>query len=946
MKVQRKNINELFVNAVQYEIPMYQRRYVWDEKNWEPLWTDIINNFANGSSSHFTGAVVSRGISESERNTGIIKRYEIIDGQQRLTTFQIILCAFKDIVESEGYDDELELLADVEEHIKNAPGNVNADQRTIRDDYDREGNPVPRSVYKLLPTVYDSDAFRNLVKLESSETREKFEEELEHSIYSAYIYFRNRIQTYVDGNYQHMVGLYKSFIQNFEVAIIDLDSKDQSQEIFLSINATGRQLSEFDYLRNYIFLQTTEKEERDNLYKNNWRKFEEDPWTTEKLDRFFHVFLMAKLGSKVFNNNTKLFDLYQKDYYEEKLPQHNRNSKYELDQLELYAETYKELDDPHSEIGSRIQLHRDLSTYEKQDIHSSATEFQNNRNIVCVQSLILHLRNEVKRPVQELYTVCEILESYVARRLLYDPVGNNYTYETIEIFLNELVKGNREFTVDDLVEFLTRKGRRRWRSDDDVKRQFKRSFQRAESAGTRFRDSLRFAENYIFYRIENLKREQESKKPLDYEDFFSTFALPDPLRMPNTSGLSREVWGNLANSTLYKNNLVKPRMRSFADVKNFLRESDNNCLLLNQEICSYSDWNDQQIVEREEDLLDCFNTIWKSAEKFTKKSKKPVRTKSPSGPTTLKWISRIESDVYQPIRFDINHKNENERVRILTQIKVIQQSQVEGIDKNKRKNTLYKSDILFISSEKDWAELLYYSTVSTAVSISKSAIPHQIDDTILKFAQQNEFVVKVLTRSGREFVGKIKAFDGDAIYLQIERYEVIVFRSGLFKFVIVGLNGVVKRWGPVDLFGYIEFSEGLEFGEGGLGLPEEIYVKNTSLDPQIIPQKLQPDMKVKCDLEIVQEQNGHSYFQASNVNLVTIGKSYQGEVKLFSPEKGSGFLTSKDYHNDIYLHKSQLVNSKDINLLRSGYQIEFDIAETIEGRSAAATNVRVKRTKS
>ena len=320
MKVNRKTINALFRLPVQYEIPIYQRRYVWNEDNWRPLWSDIKDNVDDKSRRHFTGAIVTRHIENRP-----IEKYEVIDGQQRLTTFQVILCAFKHLCESGIYEDQDRLAERASRHIRNPKSAVDGGKETI------EGDSIRKLVYKLVPTDYDSGVFRTLVRLEEDETF-GIVEDTGHIIQRAYVYFKEKIKEDVDGNYERMKDLLNSFINRFEVAEINLSQEDQSQEIFLSINATGRQLSEFDYLRNYTFLQTTKKEERDELYKKYWHKFEKDPWTTEKLDGFFPVFLVAKLGPKVFHSDMKLFDLYQKEY-RAGLPSHEQNPKRELAQI-------------------------------------------------------------------------------------------------------------------------------------------------------------------------------------------------------------------------------------------------------------------------------------------------------------------------------------------------------------------------------------------------------------------------------------------------------------------------------------------------------------------------------------------------------------------------------------------------------------------------------------
>ncbi len=105
------NVSALFGSKVQFRIPLFQRHYVWGmEDQWRPLWEDIEEKSNQRLSqqlkadqlNHFTGAIV---IQQKPTNVDEVKKYEIIDGQQRLTTFQVILCALRDVCASNEYDD-------------------------------------------------------------------------------------------------------------------------------------------------------------------------------------------------------------------------------------------------------------------------------------------------------------------------------------------------------------------------------------------------------------------------------------------------------------------------------------------------------------------------------------------------------------------------------------------------------------------------------------------------------------------------------------------------------------------------------------------------------------------------------------------------------------------------------------------------------------------------
>ena len=93
MQTTNVQVNTLFGTDIQYIIPLFQRHYVWDrDEQWQPLWEDIedkaryrLSESQRQQFTHFTGAIV---IQQKQTNVDEVPKYEIIDGQQRLTTFQ------------------------------------------------------------------------------------------------------------------------------------------------------------------------------------------------------------------------------------------------------------------------------------------------------------------------------------------------------------------------------------------------------------------------------------------------------------------------------------------------------------------------------------------------------------------------------------------------------------------------------------------------------------------------------------------------------------------------------------------------------------------------------------------------------------------------------------------------------------------------------------------
>jgi len=87
---------QLMGNGMRYVIPKFQRDYSWEKEHWDELWNDILALQSNEESAHYLGYLVLQSTDN--------KNFDIIDGQQRLTTLSIIvltvLKALKDLVEN------------------------------------------------------------------------------------------------------------------------------------------------------------------------------------------------------------------------------------------------------------------------------------------------------------------------------------------------------------------------------------------------------------------------------------------------------------------------------------------------------------------------------------------------------------------------------------------------------------------------------------------------------------------------------------------------------------------------------------------------------------------------------------------------------------------------------------------------------------------------------
>ena len=882
INAQANSIDELFSSNVHYRVPHYQRRYVWDETNWDTLWKDILFQIrSEDHPTHFTGPIVTRSIGK--------KAYEVIDGQQRLATFQIILCVIRDLCQTQNDDTQQSKLASA------ASKYIINDEDVLIDDPDYE--------FTFVPTDFDQPAFKQVISGEYWQEylqRQNGANSDEHRILGAYIHFANVIRECFGENpaFEKMRRLFRSITDNFMLVNLELGSEDERPEqVFASINATGRKLSEFDYLRNDLFLRAENEAER--FYKDYW-VFENDSqyWDEDKLESFFRSFLMAKQGPDCFEKNVKPFELYWE--YSKALTD-EQDIKYEFEQLKNYAVFYKEMTDPKMKTY-RLQFHEDLNL------------IFDNLNLTSLHPFMLFIRNEVDLCDSELTKVFTMLESYIVRGLLRNGVNEDkHVCRRINNFFSHLIPNQNsgesasrvfgKFRVEEFAEFLFRQGKpgegKRWQHDGAVLNGLRRVGYQIRHGGPRVEIPAWNMLCYILYRIELWKIESWNQENPSEEPKEITFYLKDFLRRTRDddqesviqpiSALSvQQIMPPLKQYRLENSfsigNLVfcteyLPNQLSFLDKKRKLSEGDNADIILNKEICekyeNNNTWDVAQIRQRERMLLDCFHEIWPSPEHFigrvtkpeveretklsghTSESKTKPKSESKTKPKVEpRWVSMLQSDNYQPTVF-------------VTYTKSVELSKIEqsvdtfiGVDRSNERQTLEKSSILFACSSASWPVVEPY--IETLHSVRREKLegpPHtrkerlSIQDRFLKSAQNRQITVFPVTRYGHQLEGTIEDFDKDAIYMQIRECLVIVYRHGLYEFAMgQWYQGVVTKFDEDKGFGYIRSNS---FERSIFVHIEEVHDRSIST--------LQPNQRVEFELNHTAKGGGLS---AINVELI------------------------------------------------------------------------------
>lgn len=283
MKPETHTVQQLFERDVRYTVPLYQRPYVWDEDDqWGPLWDDITallqhqeGGDPSGQWSHFLGAIV---LELEQTVPGQIPRFTVIDGQQRLTTLQLLLAAAASAVANAGAEKDAALLRDLA--INNPHKATGTDQ------------------LKVWPTNANRAAFTAVMSPEGPPPG--YVNDPDNRIDEAFEYFAERVATYICGidegetesaqtSSEQRVGvraerLRITLCDLLKLVSITLETGDNAQVIFETLNARGTPLLALDLVKNAVFHQASRQGcNTDNLYEHVWRpQLDDNYWRQER----------------------------------------------------------------------------------------------------------------------------------------------------------------------------------------------------------------------------------------------------------------------------------------------------------------------------------------------------------------------------------------------------------------------------------------------------------------------------------------------------------------------------------------------------------------------------------------------------------------------------------------------------------------------------------------
>ena len=293
---------QLFNLPQHFLIPLFQRPYVWKEdEQWEPLWKDIRRvaelriSEPHINSQHFLGAVV---LQSHDAGSNRVTTWNVIDGQQRLTTLQLLSDATCAVLAGAGFE---RFASQLESLTHNSANFI----------------PEGESRLKLRHLNNDHGAFDEVMTAEPPIDYSGLRH-AESRIVKAHQYFTTEVTQWLGSPEDDSFALRAEHLTNvlhtdLQLVTIELLASENSQEIFETLNARGTPLTAADLVRNFVF-QRLEAEGGDtkSAYKEHW-PFETKFWAKEvsvgrylvsRSSLFLNQWLMSRLGEDIGPQST------------------------------------------------------------------------------------------------------------------------------------------------------------------------------------------------------------------------------------------------------------------------------------------------------------------------------------------------------------------------------------------------------------------------------------------------------------------------------------------------------------------------------------------------------------------------------------------------------------------------------------------------------------------
>ena len=231
-----------------YVVPVYQRPYSWDKEHVDVLLEDLYNSYLEDKTAgYYIGNVIVHD--ENEKINGNILKFELVDGQQRITTFALMLLAFYCLALKKGY-------SVTDTTVQNIKGSLwkYIDRKFTKEYHTVYLNSIEKTAFKdLYDYCYNAEnnGFDVLNFCEAYSKKNKFEERIFNNFKNIYDYL-NEVVGKEKG--EEILNFADYVLESAQFIVIESTCKPNKVfSMFESINSKGKRLDEIDLIKTYIF---------------------------------------------------------------------------------------------------------------------------------------------------------------------------------------------------------------------------------------------------------------------------------------------------------------------------------------------------------------------------------------------------------------------------------------------------------------------------------------------------------------------------------------------------------------------------------------------------------------------------------------------------------------------------------------------------------------------
>jgi hypothetical protein len=622
-------VEEILAEGRRFMVPLYQRKYQWHDFQLIPFWEDVeakAIEILEGESKfqHYMGALILAPIGEAAQ-IGVTPRVQVVDGQQRLTTFQLFLAALREVARNHKCEDIAEHVRD---YLENKLKSKDTDKLTR---------------FKLMPTPSDQEIFHDIVEENYATIRSRYEKyywggrvpkNTQYRALRAYEEFYRLINHFAlfgsaelsvddpedsetetiadetdtkEAIEERLEALLTALLNRMKLVVITLGEDDDAQVIFETLNSKGEPLLAMDLVRNNIFYRAEKQQaEVGDLYHELWDPFDHYWWRDAapfarprrpRIDHFLTHVLAAETGQKI--SMRELYAEYRAFAVPKGRPRFD-NVEDELRVLGKYSPIYETLEGRAEENADLYWLGRKLAAWQvttaypiAMQISASGVDVEEKRGLYC------------------------LIYSYIVRRALSGLTSKNlnHVFQSLsQVFID---KGP---SIDALVGYFKKRtgDSTRFPGDDEFRQGILSKPAYLLAPQTRIKD--------VLWELEEASRTKFAEKTAMPSGLWTEHVLPVSWteEWPFEDGEYAERFSNdpkaenrnrllhtLGNLTLLTSSLnISSGNKGFSEKRQKLEEHTG--LFLNKWFLKRDAWRETHIKERGEMLANMAVGIWPS----------------------------------------------------------------------------------------------------------------------------------------------------------------------------------------------------------------------------------------------------------------------------------------------------------------------------------------------